>query len=151
MIGYALALAVADAGPGELRPKIQRIVGGADASGPWQEPNVIVALDEPDEDSRAYLTRALGAVPTVDMWLAVDDRAEYEEFVDAERRALALAVQIAVECDATACLTFETGGVMMRRRSGVVVLYSSWPQWSDPELIARLGVSFVTTEANEAL
>jgi len=39
--------------------------------------------------------------------------------------------------------------VMMRRRDGVVTLYSSWPQWSDPELLALLPGAFVTTDERE--
>jgi hypothetical protein len=150
VIGYALALSVPGSAFAELREQVRRLVAGDSVAGPWEAADVVVAIDDPDEDTREYLTRVLHAEPTADMWLAVDDTRDEADFAAAERRALSLAVRIAVECDAIACLTFETGGVMMRRSGGVVQLNSSWSQWSDPELLDRLP-PFVVTDEPEAL
>jgi hypothetical protein len=116
----------------------------------WSWVGFSAVLDVLDDATNFELVgEMLGRPPLADVWFHLENKTDDDAFEDAQRRLLVTAVRLAVELDLEAVLAFQGDSVMMRRRRGQVVLYDEWPQWSDPAVLDRLGVPFVTTDRRE--
>lgn len=61
----------------------------------------------------------------------------------AGRRDFTLAsVKLGEDLDADVLLSFETERAIMRRQNGALTLYDWWPDWTNPEVMARLSSGY---------
>lgn len=78
----------------------------------------------------------------------VENKIDMHECREGRRRLATAAAELAVRLDAEACLTFQLDRVVMRRTGGGLVLFSWFPEWSEPAVRGALrGPVSVTDEA----
>lgn len=93
-----------------------------------------------------------GAPATCRVMLSVENKTEDEAQYLAARGAMAvLAAQVAHRTDADACLTFQLDRVVMRRRDGRLELLDWFPQWAEPDVLARVPQPYVVTSEDGRL
>ena len=93
-------------------------------------------------------SEALGRPADVRVLFFVENKTGDDAWREAKLRLATVAAELAVRLDAEACLTFENERVVMRRTGGGLVLFSWFPQWSDPAVRGALrGPVSVTDEA----
>ncbi|NCT91842.1 hypothetical protein GXB85_12890 [Cellulomonas sp. APG4] len=88
-------------------------------------------------DHEIYLD-LLGAPATSDIEWTIDYKRGDPLYGEARARMAVTAAQLAVRLDAEVCLCHELDLAVMRRRAGVLELYSWFPEWSIPEVQAAL-------------
>lgn len=88
----------------------------------------------------------LGFPATVGVTWWIDNKTGDQAYGDARTRLALAAPAVATQIDAEACLTHQLDRVVMRRRAGVLVLYSWFPEWHDPEIQAALPGPWEMTE-----
>ena len=150
MFGYGMGVASRSVKLADLRRWLSEAAGAPSDGDRWTWGGVGVILDPLDDAANFELvSEMLNQPPLADVWFHLDNKVDDEVFEAAQRHMLVTAVRLAVELDLEAVLAFQGEAVMMRRRRGTVLLYAEWTQWSDPAVIGRLGVPFVTTHERE--
>jgi hypothetical protein len=136
MLHYPMAIR-ADAAAAELPQVLSEMLDAPVENGDVTRGTLSVNIDDLEHPvSKEVFADILGVPATagVDWW--VDDKAR--DPADARILLAHTAPAFAARIDAEACLTYQLDQVVMRRRAGVLVLYSWFPEWHDPEIQAAL-------------
>jgi hypothetical protein len=133
----------ADVSPGEIADRLQISIGGTiDTEGKFLrirtgalESRIIT---ETDPNVREWFLEDWGLDPKISVGFTLDESVPDDE-QDAGRRDFSVAsARLGEDLDVDAILRFEGNRLMMRRQNGALTLYDWWPDWSHPEVIAKL-------------
>jgi hypothetical protein len=136
-----------DAGPEEITGRLQALIGGTIVTGGKFLRVAAGALDsriitETDPIVREWFKDDWGLDSKISVGFTLNESAPRDEY-DAGRRDLSVAsAWLGEGLDADAILRVEGGRLMMRRQNGALNLYDWWPDWTHPEVIAKLPPSY---------
>lgn len=146
MLHYPMAIR-STTSSSELDSTLSVVLGAPSENGAVTLDAITAKVREIDHPiTREICAELLGreATAEVDWW--IDNKAGDAPYGDARRRLALAAPAVATQIDAEACLTYQLDQVVMRRRAGVLVLYSWFPEWHDPEIQAALPGPWEMTE-----
>jgi hypothetical protein len=136
-----------DAGPDEVAARLRASMGGTIDTGGTVLRVRTGALDariitETDPDVREWFVEDWGLDSKISIGFTVDESAPESEQEAGRRNFSVASAELGENLNADAILRFEGNRLMMRRRNGALTLYDWWPDWTRPEVIARLPTGY---------
>jgi hypothetical protein len=132
-----------DASPDEIAARLQALIGGTIDTGGKFLRVIAGALDariitETDPNVREWFREDWGLDSKISVGFTLDESLPEGEQDAGHRNFSVASARLGEDLNADAILRFEGNRLMMRRQNGALTLYDWWPDWTHPEVIAKL-------------
>jgi hypothetical protein len=132
-----------DANSDEIAARLQALLGGTiDAGGKFLRvtTGAVAAriITEPDPNVREWFREDWGLDSKISVGFTLDESVPDDEQDAGRRNFSVVSARLGEDLDADAILRFEGNRLMMRRQNGALTLYDWWPDWTHPDVIAKL-------------